>query len=140
MVLTVTSPLNPIRCAEALGRVEVAAAQAAPVVQGVAVDRAKLLFMASLLRERAGLWAAAGRLPPPQTASSAPAPEPAPAPAPAPAASRKRAASPVEAAQWQVKLGGAFKPIGPVEVQQLLEAARDRGDDETEVAIRNFTP
>ena len=68
-------------------------------------------------------------------------PAPTPAPVPAPAASRKRAASPVEeAAEWQVKLGGAFKPIGPLEVQRVLEAARDRGDDETEVAICNLKP
>ena len=39
-----------------------------------------------------------------------------------------------------MKLGGAFKPIGPLEVQQALEAARARGDDETEVAIHKLHP
>ena len=69
---------------------EAAAAQAAPVVQGVPVARAKLLFMAALLRERAGLWDAAETPPPPPTA---PAPAPAPAPKAAPPAAAAAAAS-----------------------------------------------
>ena len=38
--------------------------------------------------------------------------------------------------RWQVQLSGSFKPIGPVDVQQTLEQARQRGDDEAEVSIR----
>ena len=100
---------SPTDCAEALERVEAAAAQDAPIVEGVQVARAKLLFMSSLLRERAGLAGGAAApppaapppaAPPPAIAPPAIAPAPAapPAAAPAPAASRKRAAWPVESA------------------------------------------